>query len=259
MGAMADYRERFSVGGKKALVTGGSKGIGVDIALVLAQAGADVAIVGRDVAGLEQTAAGVRDEGRQCVVIEADLGLVEGCQRAAKAALDAFDTIDILVNNAGITSVDEILEASIEDWEDVQAVNLRAPFILAKAVAPGMIAQKSGKIVNISSQAGVIALEGHAAYCASKGGLNMLTKVMAAEWSRYNIQCNAVCPTIILTPMAEQVWSDPAKSDPMLEKTPLRRFGQPIEVADLVLYLASPASDLITGETILIDGGFTAM
>ena len=256
---MTNYMDRFTVSGKKALVTGGSKGIGVDIAIVLAQAGADVAIVGRDESGLQETAERVRAEGKQCVVIHADLSTVAGCEEAANSALKAFGTVDILVNNAGIARVDNILQASIEDWEDVQAVNLRAPFILSRAVAPGMIAQQSGKIVNISSQAGVIALEGHAAYCASTGGLNMLTKVMAVEWSRYNVQCNAVCPTIILTPMAEQVWSDPAKSNPMLEKTPLRRFGQPIEVADLVLYLASPASDLITGETILIDGGFTAM
>jgi NAD(P)-dependent dehydrogenase (short-subunit alcohol dehydrogenase family) len=256
---MAHYYERFSIEGKSALVTGGSKGMGVDIAVVLAQAGADVAIVGRDRAGLDQTAEKVREEGRACIVIEADLATIEGCQNAAKVALEKFGTVDILVNNAGIARVENILDMAIEDWEQVQAVNLRAPFLLARAVAPGMIEQQNGKIINISSQAGVIALEGHAAYCASKGGLNMLTKVMTAEWSRYNIQCNAVCPTIILTPMAEQVWSDPAKSNPMLEKTPLRRFGQPIEVADLVLFLASPASDLITGETIMIDGGFTAM
>ena len=256
---MANYLERFSVAGKKALVTGGSKGIGVDIAIVLAQAGADIAVVGRDVAGLEKTAKAVEAEGRECVIIPADLATVNGCEFVVNVALDEFGTVDILVNNAGIARVDKLLDASVEDWEDVQAVNLRAPFILSKSIAPNMIEQKSGKIINISSQAGVIALEEHAAYCASKGGLNMLTKVMAAEWSRYNVQCNAVCPTIILTPMAQQVWSDPAKSGPMLEKTPLRRFGQPIEVADLVLFLASPASDLITGETILIDGGFTAM
>ncbi len=256
---MANYLERFHVRGKKALVTGGSKGIGVDIAIVLAQAGADIAVVGRDRAGLNSTAEAVFAEGRECIVIEADLGTIEGCTSAAATALDAFGTVDILVNNAGIARVDTLLNASVEDWDEVQAVNLRAPFLLARAIAPKMIEQKSGKIINISSQAGVIALDEHAAYCASKGGLNMLTKVMAVEWSPYNVQCNAVCPNIILTPMAEQVWSDPAKSTPMLEKTPLRRFGQPIEVADLVLYLASPASDMITGETILIDGGFTAM
>lgn len=256
---MAHYLERFQIDGKKALVTGGSKGIGVDIAVVLAQAGADIALVGRDASGLDATAQRVRAEGRQCITMTADLATANGCEHVSSAALDAFGIVDILINNAGIARVDSILDANLEDWEEVQAVNLRAPFLLAKALAPKMIEQKSGKIINISSQAGVIALEEHAAYCASKGGLNMLTKVMAAEWSRYNIQCNAVCPTIILTPMAEQVWSDPAKSNPMLEKTPLRRFGQPVEVADLVLYLASPASNLITGETILIDGGFTAM
>jgi NAD(P)-dependent dehydrogenase (short-subunit alcohol dehydrogenase family) len=122
-----------------------------------------------------------------------------------------------------------------------------------------MIEQRRGKIINISSQAGVVALDDHAAYAASKGGLNMLTKVTAAELGRYNIQCNAVAPTVILTEMGEKVWGEPAKGDPMKAKIPLRRFGQPSEVADLVLFLASPASDLITGQVILIDGGYTAV
>ncbi|MCB9126184.1 MAG: glucose 1-dehydrogenase [Caldilineaceae bacterium] len=256
---MSSYIDRFSVAGKRALVTGGSKGIGAEVAAVLADAGADVAIAGRDAAGLADTAAKVRAAGRRCVEIEADLATVDGAKHAAAAALDAFGTIDILVNNAGIARIDNLVDMSLDDWEETQAVNLRAPFLIAQAVVPGMIEQEMGKIINISSQAGVIALEGHGAYAASKGGLNMLTKVMAAEWSRYNIQINAVAPTVILTPMGTQVWGDPAKSEPMLAKIPLRRFGQPIEVADLVLFLAAPASDLITGETILIDGGYTAL
>ena len=256
---MSSYIDRFSVAGKRALVTGGSKGIGAEVAAVLADAGADVAIAGRDVAGLADTAAKVRAAGRRCVEVEADLATVDGAKHAAAAALDAFGTIDILVNNAGIARIDNLVDMSLDDWEETQAVNLRAPFLIAQAIVPGMIAQKMGKIINISSQAGVIALEGHGAYAASKGGLNMLTKVMAAEWSRHNIQINAVAPTVILTPMGTQVWGDPAKSEPMLAKIPLRRFGQPIEVADLVLFLAAPASDLITGETILIDGGYTAL
>ncbi len=256
---MSNYIDRFSVKGKRALVTGGSKGIGVEVADLLAQAGADVAIVGRDRAGLQETANRVKATGRDCLIIEADLGKVEECEKAAAAALKHFGTIDILVNNAGIARIEKIIEASVQDWDDTLNVNLRAPFLLTKLLAPAMIAQKSGKIVNVSSQAGLIAIEGHGAYAASKGGMNMLTKVMAAELSPHNIQCNAVAPTIILTPMAVQVWSDPIKSNPMLAKTPLGRFGQPIEVADLILFLASPASDLITGETIAIDGGFTAM
>lgn len=256
---MSNYIDRFSVQGKRALVTGGSKGIGVVVAALLAQAGSDVAIVGRDRLGLEETAAKVRKEGRDCLILEADLGKVDACERVAEQALQHFGTVDILVNNAGIARIEKIVDATVEDWNDTMNVNLRAPFLLTKLLAPQMIKQRSGKIVNVSSQAGIIAIEGHGSYAASKGGMNMLTKVMAAELSPYNIQCNAVAPTIILTPMAVQVWSDPAKSDPMLARTPLGRFGQPIEVADLILFLASSASDLITGETIVIDGGFTSL
>jgi 2-deoxy-D-gluconate 3-dehydrogenase len=184
---------------------------------------------------------------------------VDGPRQAAAAALERFGTVDILVNNAGIARIAPLLETTLADWEETQAVNLRAPLLLAQALAPGMIRQRRGKIINVSSQAGVVGIDGHGAYGASKGGLNMLTKVMACEWGPHNIQCNAVCPTVILTPLGAQVWGDPAKGGPMLAKIPLRRFGQPIEVADLVLFLASPASDLITGDTILIDGGYTAL
>lgn len=256
---MNTYLERFGVHGRRALVTGGSKGIGAEVAVVLAEAGADVAIVGREPAGLAETAAAVRAAGRTCHVISADLRSAEDSLRAANEALALFGTVDILVNNAGIARIEPLLELTLDDWEETQAVNLRAPWIFARALAPAMIAQGAGKIINISSQAGVVALEGHGAYCASKGGLNMLTKVMAAEWSRYNIQVNAVCPTVILTPLGTAVWGDPAKGDPMRAKIPLGRFGEPREVADLVLFLAAPASDLITGEAILIDGGYTAV
>jgi len=254
-----DLPERFSLKGKRALVTGASKGIGSVVAVVLAEAGADVAVTGRDRAGLEDTAAQIRALGRRCTTIEADLATVDGANHAAAAALDFFGTVDILVNSAGVSYPAPMLDTPVEDWDAIMAVNLRAPFLIARALAPKMIEQRSGKIINISSQAGVIALDDHAAYSASKGGLNMLTKAMTAEWSRYNIQCNAVAPTVILTPMGERVWGEPAKGDPMKAKIPLGRFGRPVEVADLVLYLASPASDLITGDVILMDGGYTAL
>lgn len=256
---MADWIKRFSLTGKAALVTGATKGIGLDICKVLADAGADIAAVGRDSKGLSEVKTAVEALGRKCVTIPADLATPNGPVEAAQTALKSFGTIDILVNNAGIALIDPLLEASIKDWDETMAVNLRAPFLFAKELAPKMIAQRSGKIINISSQAGVVAIDGHAAYSASKGGLNMLTKVMTSEWAKHNIQTNAICPTIILTPMGEQVWGDPAKGKPMLDKTPLGRFGRPQEVADCVLYLASPASDLICGETILIDGGFTSL
>ena len=256
---MSDFTNRFNVSGKRALVTGATKGIGLEICRVLADAGADIAAVGRDDAGLLEVVRAVESAGRQAVPIKADLATAEGAAAAAKAGLEAFGTIDILVNNAGIALVEPLLEAKIEDWDLTMAVNLRAPFILAQALAPQMIARGSGKIINISSQSGVVGLDEHGAYCASKGGLNMLTKVMTSEWAKHNIQINAVCPTVILTPMGEQVWGDPAKGDPMKAKIPAGRFGKPIEVADLVLFLASSASDLINGQDILIDGGFTAI
>jgi len=183
----------------------------------------------------------------------------EGPVEAAQAALAAFGTIDVLVNNAGVALLDPLLAATVADWDATMAVNLRAPFLLARELAPAMIAQKAGKIINVSSQAGVVGLDYHAAYCASKGGLNMLSKVMTSEWAKHNIQINTVCPTVILTPMGEQVWGEPAKGDPMKVKIPGGRFGRPVEVADAILFLASGASDMICGHDLLIDGGYTAI
>lgn len=256
---MAEWAKRFSIEGKRALVTGATKGIGLETAKVLADAGADIVAVGRDADGLAEVSAAVKKLGRRCVAISADMGTVDGPDKAAAEALAAFGTIDILVNNAGVALLAPLLDATIADWDMTMAVNLRAPFLLARALVPGMIAQKAGKIINVSSQAGVVALPDHGAYCASKGGLNMLTKVMTVEWAKHNIQINTVCPTVILTPMGEKVWGQPEKGDPMLAKIPAGRFGKPVEVADMILFLASAASDMVCGHDMMIDGGFTAV
>lgn len=256
---MPEFTQRFSLTGRKALVTGASKGIGNEICRVLADAGADIVAVARDRAGLLEVKNAVEALGRRCLVIEADLATVDGPRSAARAALEAWDAIDILVNNAGITAIESILEAKVESWDRIMAVNLRAPFLLAQALAPGMIERRAGKIVNVSSQTSDVALDNHAAYMASKSGLNALTKAMTVEWAKYNIQSNAVCPTVIMTPMGEMVWGDPKIGEPMRAKIPLGRFGKVVEIADLVLFLASPASDLITGQTIFADGGYTAV
>ena len=255
---MGDWTKRFSLKGKHALVTGASKGIGLETAKVLADAGADICAVGRDREGLAEVKAAVEALGQRCVAISADMATVDGPVKAAHDALAFFGSIDILVNNAGIALIDRLEDAKVADWDATMAVNLRAPFLIARELVPGMIKRGGGKIINISSQAGVVGLEGHAAYCASKGGLNMLTKVMTVEWARHNVQSNSICPTVILTPMGEMVWGDPAKGDPMKAKIPAGRFGRTTEVADLILFLASSASDMICGQTILIDGGFTA-
>lgn len=256
---MANWEKRFGLAGKTALVTGATKGIGLETCKVLADAGADIAAVGRDTAGLKEAEDAVKAAGRRCVTIAADMSSASGPVDAAERALKAFGTIDILVNNAGIALIDLLVDATVEDWDKTMAVNLRAPFLLARTLVPGMIARKEGKIINVSSQAGVVGLEAHGAYAASKGGLNMLTKVMTVEWAKHNIQINSVCPTVILTPMGEQVWGDPAKGDPMKAKIPAARFGRPVEVADMILYLASSASGLVNGQDLLIDGGYTAV
>ncbi len=256
---MGHWEKRFSLAGKTALVTGATKGIGFETCKVLADAGADIAAVGRDAKGLQEVETAVKAAGRRCVAITADMASLDGPVKAAQAALKAFGSIDILVNNAGVALIEPLLTAKAADWDTTMAVNLRAPFLIAQAVAPGMIARKAGKIINVSSQAGVVALDSHGAYSASKGGLNMLTKVMTVEWAKHNIQINSVCPTVILTPMGEQVWGDPKIGDPMKAKIPAARFGKPVEVADLILFLASSASDLINGQDLLIDGGYTAV
>ena len=256
---MASVRQRFSLEGRQALVTGASRGIGLALCAVLSEAGADIVAVARDEAGLEDARQAVAANGRRCLVLRADLGQAAEPERVGRAALAAWGTIDILVNNAGISIPKTLVEQTIEEWDLIQAVNLRAPWLLARTLAPAMMAQQRGKIVNVSSQTSSVALPEHGAYAASKNGLNGLTKVMTAEWAPFNIQVNAVCPTVTLTPMAEQVWGDPAKLDPFIAKIPAGRVAQPIEVCDVVLFLASTASDMVNGQAIFIDGGYTAL
>ena len=256
---MENIIQAFSLNGKSSLVTGASKGIGASTAQILAEAGSDVVITGRDIDGLKETQQKIESFGRKCYIIEADLSLENEAKNVAGKALEIFGTIDILINNAGTALLENILSTNIDDWDKVQSVNLRTPFILAKLLAPNMIKQKSGKIVNISSVASEFALEDHVAYSVSKSGLNMLTKSMTVEWAKHNIQTNSVCPTIIMTTMGKLAWGDPQKSDPMLAKIPSGRFGEPREVANLVLFLCAPASNFISGQNIFIDGGFSIM
>ena len=248
------WQDRFSIAGKVALVTGASSGIGAEIVRVFTEAGAMVIATGQSEERLEALA---RDTG--CATVSANIATEQGCSDLMAQAFSLRGRIDILVNSAGVALVGPVLEYDPADWDRTMAINLRAPFLLAKAVSPGMIAAGRGKIINISSQTGVIALPDHAAYAASKGGLNALTKALMTELAPHNIQVNAICPTVVMTDMGREIWSPPEKSGPMIAATPLGRFGEPIEIADMALYLASPASDLVNGALMMIEGGYSSV
>lgn len=253
------WQSRFSLAGRTALITGASSGIGTAIAEVFADAGADIAGHGRNAARLAALGETVTKAGRRFAAITGDLADPHETEQVARQAIDAFGQIDILVNSAGIALTGPVVEYDLADWQRTLAVNLTAPFILSRALLPGMMARKRGKIINISSQTGVIALPDHAAYATSKGGLNALTKSLMTEAAPHNVQVNAICPTVVLTEMGKELWSAPHKRDPMIAKTPLGRFGEPVEIADMALYLAAPASDLVNGAVMMIEGGYASI
>jgi 2-deoxy-D-gluconate 3-dehydrogenase len=248
----------FSLAGKTALVTGASRGIGEHAALSLAHFGADVVLTGRDRQALDGVAEEVARLGRRQWVLEADVADTGAAIAMAREAVRLTGGVDILVNNAGLSHPESALDTREDHWDETLDVNLKAPLFISQQVAPRMVERGGGKVIMISSAAGLTGLTEHAAYCASKGGLIQLTRVLALEWAQHNICVNAICPTVILTPMGEQVWGDPAKADPMKAKIPLGKFGYPVDVSGAIIYLASPASDMVTGAVLPIDGGFTA-
>ncbi|MEM8728725.1 MAG: glucose 1-dehydrogenase [Pseudomonadota bacterium] len=253
------WQDRFSLTGKTALITGASSGIGTAIAEVFADAGADIAGHGRDkdrLAALGETVTGF---GQRFLPVTGDLADPHETEVVARAAQTGLGQIDILVNCAGIALTGPVVDYDLSDWHRTLAINLTAPFILSKALLPAMMARRQGKIINISSQTGVIALDDHAAYATSKGGLNALTKSLMTEAAPHNVQVNAICPTVVLTEMGKELWSAPEKKDPFIARTPLRRFGEPVEIADMALYLAAPASDLVNGAIMMIEGGHSSI
>jgi NAD(P)-dependent dehydrogenase (short-subunit alcohol dehydrogenase family) len=242
--------------GRRALVTGASRGIGAAVAAGLAGAGADVVLSGRDRAALDAVAAGLPG-GVRTAVLPADLADVDAVERLAADALTAFDGLDILVNNAGITFPEMAADLTVAAWDTTMAVNLRAPALLGARIGAAMAADGGGSIVNVSSLAGLRALTEHYAYSASKAALNMATKVLALELGPSGVRVNAVCPTVVLTEMGQQVWGAAEKAAPMLARIPLGRFGVPSDVADAVVWLASDASAMVNGAELALDGGFT--
>jgi NAD(P)-dependent dehydrogenase (short-subunit alcohol dehydrogenase family) len=245
--------------GQVALVTGAARGLGRAISLALAHAGADVALGLRDVKADSGLAAEISKMGRRALPLQMDMSKMEQIDSAVEETAKKFGQIDILVNNAGIAPENLAENVREEEFDATLAVNLKGTFFASQAVGRIMIRQKSGKIINMSSQAGFAALPTESIYCMTKAGIAHLTKCLAVEWGKYGITVNAVAPTFIRTPGTESALADAAfRADTLERIAALHRIGEPMEVAGAVVFLASPAATLITGETILIDGGWTA-
>jgi NAD(P)-dependent dehydrogenase (short-subunit alcohol dehydrogenase family) len=271
--------KEYSIEGKVALVTGAGRGIGKSIALTLAEAGADVTVAARTVKQIEQTAGEIRQLGRKALAVPTDVTKANEVKRVVEQTVSQFGKIDILVNNAGIDILKPIAfvpemkkmkppewkvadswdtPLTEEEWHQVIDTNLTSAFLFAQAVAPHMLKQRKGKVINISSNSADLAPPYFSAYCVSKAGLSMLTRCLAIEWAPFHICVNAIGPGDIRTELNAGVFDQPEMKEFMLASIPLRRFGETREVALLVLFLASEASNYITGQTIFMDGGQVA-
>jgi NAD(P)-dependent dehydrogenase (short-subunit alcohol dehydrogenase family) len=250
-------RELFDLTGKVAIVTGGSRGLGLEIAEGLAEAGAAVTITGRRRQWLDPAAAGLRELGVDVLSIEADVADPEGVRRTVDQTVERFDGVDILVNNAGMGWGAPSLEYPLEKWNETLHVNLTGVWMMCQAVAPHLIARGGGKIVNVSSVLGQLGIDPEiqdsVAYHASKGGVDALTRELAVLWARHNIHVNAVAPGYFPTRMTQHQYKvAEAKMNAM---SPFGRTGRPGELKGAVLFLASAASDFVTGQVINVDGG----
>jgi len=249
---------RFDVRGQVALVTGAARGIGRACALALAQAGADVALGLRDARTGGDLAREIEGLGRRALPLQMDMTRLLEVRQAIDAAAAHFGRLDILVNNAGLAPENPAEDVREEDFDLTLAVNLKGTFFASQAAGRVMIRQKYGRIVNLGSQAGFVALPTESVYCMTKAAISHLTKCLAVEWAPHNITVNAVAPTFIRTPGTAECLANDARRADVLSRIPLGRIGEPMEVAAAVVYLASPAASLVTGATLLIDGGWTA-
>jgi 3-oxoacyl-[acyl-carrier protein] reductase len=239
--------------GKKAVVTGGGRGIGRCIALALATGGADVVVLDMDEAGAIETAGLIEEIGRRSLALAVDVSCLSAVEEVINKILDLWGSIDIVVNNAGITRDNLLMRMKEDEWDSVIAVNLKGSFNLCKAVARSMMKQRSGCIINIASIVGMMGNAGQVNYSASKGGLIALTKSLAKEMASRGIRVNAVAPGFIATEMTDKI---PEKiREEMVKAIPLGRMGEPDDVAAVVSFLVSPAAGYITGQVVVVDGG----
>ena len=250
---------RFDLTGQVALVTGAARGLGRAISLALAHAGADVAVGLRNANAHGGLPREIEALGRRALPLQMDVTSLEQIRRAVDDTAAHFGRLDILVNNAGVAPENPAEEVREDDFDLTLRVNLKGTFFASQAAGRVMIRQNGGRIVNLGSQAGFVALPTESVYCMTKAAIAHLTKCLAVEWGKYHITVNAVAPTFIFTPGTEQALADPAFRADVVERiAALHRIGEPMDVAGAVVFLASPAASLITGHTLLIDGGWTA-
>ncbi len=249
---------RFDLAGRVALVTGASKGIGHDLALALANAGATVVVGARTMARLEQLVEKITANGREALALSLDMSNLDQIKETVAKTIEHFGRIDILVNNAGLGFNEDAVNVTEEEWDTMMDVNLKGLFFMCQAAGKQMINQGYGRIINMSSQAGQVGLLRHAVYCATKGGVNQLTRVLALEWAQHGITVNAVAPTFIRTSGTAERLDTPEFAADVLSRLPIGHVGNTMDVAGAVIYLASSAANLVTGTILLVDGGWTA-
>ena len=255
---MSPVLDALRLDGRVAIVTGASRGLGRAMALALAEAGADVAVAARSAPDLAETAGAIEKLGRRTVVVPTDVTVYAQVEALVERTATTLGRLDILVNNSGIATILPVAEMPPEDFRRTVEVNLVGVFNGCRAAAGRLIAQKSGKIVNLASVLGAAGMAGYAAYSASKGGVIALTRTLAVEWARYNIQVNAMAPGWFVTDMNSQAFADAKVRERLLRDVPARRTGRLEEIGPLVVYLASSASDYMTGQTVFLDGGHSA-
>ena len=248
----------FDLTGRVAIMTGAGRGLGRTMALGLAAAGADLALASRTASELESLVEEVQALGRRAIAVPTDVTSPDACEALVEAAITRLGRLDILVNNAGTNVRKAALDITPDEYDFVIETNLKGYFNGARAAGRHFVAQGSGKVINISSILGSVALPNQAAYASSKGAIDQLTKVLAIEWATAGVQVNGLAPTYFETDLTRPLFEDPERRAFIEERTPVGRWGQPHELAGAVIFLASDASTFVTGQTLLVDGGWTA-